>query len=692
LTLFSALGDGSMDQRLSLTTDFASQRLDAVWYMTKGTSARVAIGNSSGQNATVTLTDGVGTVTQVSLPAFGTRIVQVPPPAVDGIAPQAASLRIQSQAPVGAVQAVGYLTFPGGGTRSIRFYDPAQMRSADLFATNLPIASRDVQLVLKNVGSSTLTARPVFRSASTGMPFLDVQPVQLAAGDSVVVDTAPLIARAATDPDFAAVSLQITNPAQNGSLIGSLASYDRTSHLSIELPLKDRGSLKNSGGSYPIRLDGDYKTTVSITNVSDDVAQFVAGIHQKGSTYSFAPRALIPGETALFDIAKIRDQQIADTNGNRLPTDVVNAQFSWSMFGGGATPRFIGRSQIVSLSRGVSASFSCPICCPDSGPYKSFSGWAPILVGGSQNQTITGLSEDCYGHTTSTWTDDPDPWTNNNSSIATASNATAYGVAGGSTSSTTYWDFNWYENDGMDCYSQFTPQSQSSPENAIDFKVDGRNFVFVGSNSNITAANTFRAYGGTDTAPTTPQPPGGTFSGTSSAPGDGFASGTGGGLPQLTLTTNTASTSVGDRTLTFTYAVSGGSVARQLNVTARQFAYLTNSTPVNSCALGHGTDQLFVYSVYTHPDRQVVDSNSGISGTPVSETFDQTPACFQHIGDGSLNQNSQLSDRIAYCGTQPLTCQETRTQTIKVNNVSVRTNILVADSNGVTYSSQGSTQ
>src|SRR5207248_11757899 len=102
--------------------------------------------------------------------------------------PSAASLRILSQAAAGVVQAAGYVIFPGGATRTIRFYDPAAMRSADLFATSLPIENRQVQLVLKNVGLQTLLARIVFRSATSGMPFTDVPPVQLAAGESQVID------------------------------------------------------------------------------------------------------------------------------------------------------------------------------------------------------------------------------------------------------------------------------------------------------------------------------------------------------------------------------------------------------------------------------------------------------------------------------------------------------------------------
>src|SRR5262249_51838507 len=155
LTLFSSSGTGSIDETLRLPTDYRSQTLESVWYMTPGARARVAIGNSSAESVKVAITDAVGGAREVTLKPHGTSMVEVPPSeGQNGLF--VASLRINSQAAVGVVQAAGYLVLPSGGTHTIRFYDPAAMRSADLFATNLPIANRQVQLVLKNVGTQTL--------------------------------------------------------------------------------------------------------------------------------------------------------------------------------------------------------------------------------------------------------------------------------------------------------------------------------------------------------------------------------------------------------------------------------------------------------------------------------------------------------------------------------------------------------
>ncbi len=129
-----------------------------------------------------------------------------------------------------------------------------------------------------------------------------------------------------------------------------------------------------------------------------------------------------------------------------------------------------------------------------------------------------------------------------------------------------------------------------------------------------------------------------------------------------------------------------------MSVTARKFFYATNNNPSNVCTLGYGTKRTYTYTVYTHPDHAAVDGNSGLSGTPVSESFDQTPHCLTHTGGGSLNDAGQFADNVVYCGNMPLTCSETRTQTLKVAGYPVRTNTLTSGSGGVTYTSNGPSQ
>src|SRR5881628_3632598 len=98
----------------------------------------------------------------------------------------------------------------------------------------------------------------------------------------------------------------------------------------------------------------------------------------------------------------------------------------------------------------------------------------------------------------------------------------------------------------------------------------------------------------------------------------------------------TQSTNSGDRKLTVTYTVSGQQASKFLNVTARQFAYATNNSPSNTCALGYGTTKVYTYTPYTHPDKAAVQAGLGLSGTAVTEGFNPQPPAGTVTGSGGL--------------------------------------------------------
>jgi hypothetical protein len=186
-----------------------------------------------------------------------------------------------------------------------------------------------------------------------------------------------------------------------------------------------------------------------------------------------------------------------------------------------------------------------------------------------------------------------------------------------------------------------------------------------------------------------PQPSGGTFSASSSDRLDVATSS--GPPPVVNSKTLDQSTSNLDRTLTFTYTLSGGaSKSRTKNVTARKFAYATNNNPSNLCS-GYGTEYYIVYTVYTHPDKQAVGSE--ISGVPVTEAFNPNPIpCGGVTGNGALDMNGQFTDHAVNCSSMPLTCSGTATQTIAVAGYTVRTNTVTLSSTGDTIQSDGPSQ
>jgi hypothetical protein len=118
-------------------------------------------------------------------------------------------------------------------------------------------------------------------------------------------------------------------------------------------------------GSYPWKTTKDYTTIIYITNISDREAEFVAQINDGAERFVIDPRKLKPGETAVFDLAKIRNEQMQDNVGRRLPKEASLGQFKWAVRGlTDGKLLLIGRAEMVSLSEHVTTSYSCNDPCP----------------------------------------------------------------------------------------------------------------------------------------------------------------------------------------------------------------------------------------------------------------------------------------------------------------------------------------
>src|SRR5207245_11664663 len=119
----------------------------------------------------------------------------------------------------------------------------------------------------KNTSGGSITATPHFRPRDGGGQSVDLSSITLSAGEIKNVDLSSLISAAATRADLQHVFVRVTNTGAPGSLIGALYSNNQTTGLTSDPPLRDSGPLRNNTGAYPWRLDGDYRTTVVITNV-----------------------------------------------------------------------------------------------------------------------------------------------------------------------------------------------------------------------------------------------------------------------------------------------------------------------------------------------------------------------------------------------------------------------------------------
>jgi hypothetical protein len=482
ITLTGVGGTASTDVTFSVLDGRGSDVQEAVWWMPERGTAVIALGNSS-ETALRTIVQFSGGESQdVDIAPFATKYIRrrtqdrsSPNSLSEGAAE---AVKLTTVGPSGSLRVVGVVTSDNQKfTSSIRFYDPQGAVQPHLFATNLRLKNTLPRMVLKNTSDTEVSAQPRFRPATgEGSGVVELPALMLKPQEVVEVDLRSLMSNIADRTDLDSVSVQVTNSGRPGSLIGALNSVGTITHTFYDVPLRDSGRTRNLTGSYPWRVDKDYTTIVTITNVGDQPAKFHVDVRYPGGSYYLAPQELAIGETATFNLREMQAAQKPDNKGNKFLKSVSSGQFHWSVAPTPGNPKLVGRAEVVSTSEKVSSSYSCPVCCPDSGPYGDWTDGGPLYVDGFEAIGSSGQYYDCYWYVTYTGSFPMSAQWVATSSIATNESGpgydtTVHGLSAGSTSLMGEWDYQYNFSDGMDCYYQFDHSGGDTPVAVNDVKI-----------------------------------------------------------------------------------------------------------------------------------------------------------------------------------------------------------------------------
>ena len=423
ITSFGQGQAGSVDIPFSAAMDYQSTIQEAVWWSPEQSTTTIILGNASDTAITATLQFPSGEAPTYYLAPYTTESVERYRNRNQDAA--ADSLKITTTGAVGSLRVTGAIqTNNNRYTSTIRFYDPQTVRQQNLYATNFHLKGNVPHLVLKNIGNEALTAMPSFLSAA-GAADKPVQlaPVTLAPNEATEVNLSQLLTAAASRQELETVTVQILSSGAKGNLIGALSAHNEITRMTFDAPLRDSGPIRNATGGYPWQIAGDYSAVVSITNVGESPAKFLVSVNFTGGVYQPEIKELAAGETAFFDLKKIRDQQSKDKDGRVIPKNITSGQFHWSRFKGGDEVKLIGRLEMLSIvspingiaaeamqgtgstlqrrrrtKRNVSSSFSCGLCCPDSGPFPYMQAdTLGVLVNDFRNVDSKGDIYACYG-------------------------------------------------------------------------------------------------------------------------------------------------------------------------------------------------------------------------------------------------------------------------------------------------------
>lgn len=200
--------------------------------------------------------------------------------------------------------------------------------------------------------------------------------------------------------DLDVVSVEITNWAAAGSVIGSLYATDNRTGLDYDVPLRDSGPIRSMTGAYPWKIDGDYRSLAYVTNITDEPVEFVVELAYDGGKFTLGPRKLQPRATDAFDLEKIRDERTKDVGGQVLPAEVTHGQFKWAIRGASnGRIVLIGRTEMVSRSQNVVSSYSCPMDCGPTYEAQATFPTDPLFNGQSGEASVTETASWNYGYT-----------------------------------------------------------------------------------------------------------------------------------------------------------------------------------------------------------------------------------------------------------------------------------------------------
>jgi hypothetical protein len=538
------------------------------------------------------------------------------------------------------------------------------------------------QLFIRNVTSKPVEAALAFNwrtDSSTGKasgPALHLNPLETRRIDVAALQNGKTLPQNARWS-----SVILATNSLPGEVVAVAASYDQSLRYGAQTPFSDQ--LASHWAASQWQYDPQHDSVITIGNGGTKATRAAFTIFYNQGTQKYElEQALQPDEQMWIDVGKLIRESIPGKNGKTLPNTLTSGSYEIrDLTNKGIGTLFEGK--VIYDKTYGHVTYGCTICCGLKRLVMFFNPLGIPFLGTSGNG-VDG-QDACSLEYTDISGDFDGNWSTASASIATVDTfGTHTGQGVGSTTSTTFAQEEWYVSK-YSCPILQRPSNGSDNVNpSLTLQGNQYNSIFVGSDPNLATPNSIFA---------TVKPTGGTFTETSSVTGDTFAPVQSGG-PGWVVTTTTQSTNARDRKLTVTYTVSGNPTpaSQFLNVTARQFAYLTNNSPSNTCTLGYGTTQLYTYTPYTHPDKTAAQAGIGLSGTAVTESFNPQPPAGTVTGSGALDPNSQFTDRISYCSSSPLTISTTITQTLSIEAYQVRQNTLKYSSTGITYTSLGPTQ
>lgn len=444
------------DEQFVQTSKFVSSRLESVWWLPSSQAeTKLIISNTTDSPASTTImVDGTAPRQQqpvvIQLNPHQTRALDVLRDLVGqqqgGAIHKEGGISITHSGAPGAVLARMLVSKENTGFSSVAdFVDPKATRSSKWNGSGYRIGKIGGEeltpiVVARNIGNepTVVSGRLSYTDNNGDVIFVNVPAVQIAASDTKTIDVERVVRQSRIPENIGHTGFEFNYSTPNGSVVMTALSVSGSGNQVFRVPLFDPERMPSSAGGYPWKAEGDYTAMLYIKNETAEPQKYTATLTYEGGNYIVGVKEIKPHQLIAIDFRALRDNQTPDAKKQKIPINVERGEIAWSSHGK-TNKALSGRSHQSSIAEGVSSTYDCRNCCPNSDIYSgnSIPGFVSAFPDDFYPFQAEMTTQNCYGSIISTFPVDVYNWLSSNYSVATIEGS---GLATALSEGTAYFD------------------------------------------------------------------------------------------------------------------------------------------------------------------------------------------------------------------------------------------------------------
>src|SRR5208337_4649617 len=181
------------------------------------------------------------------------------------------------------------------------------------------------------------------------------------------------------------VSIRIQYSGTPGSMIAEVSSVELQGDLVMDSKVENEANGWAGSGANPWHLDKQTESFLFLTDMGEQPARIGFKVWANGKVYYLGKLQLIPHETRMIDLRKLRDAQRPDLEKHTIPAGASDGSVLWTRLD---NVPVMGRLAVITRQGGVASSYDCTQCqCPPYYTGTTIVNQCPVMVNGTDQQS-----------------------------------------------------------------------------------------------------------------------------------------------------------------------------------------------------------------------------------------------------------------------------------------------------------------